>query len=115
MYRKYLLTALFLTTALWGEISAPGTTAVDPLGLVHGCVSVLTGDYIETQPDVVVNCHEPIALWRVHVSDGSNEKAHSRWRIGEDKIETEIWDKKRRRGHLFFCVEIGRASCRERV
>ena len=63
MYRTILPFLLFCTS-LVGQLVPPGTTDVDPLGFIHGCVSVVTGDYIETKPDVVVNCHEPIALWR---------------------------------------------------
>jgi YD repeat-containing protein len=115
MYRKYLLALLLCALPLSGDPTAPHSAAVDPLGFVHGCVSVITGDYIETKPDLVVNCHEPVALWRVHVSDANSDRCHSQWHIGCDKIETEIWNKVAFSGHLFYRQDETGAIIRFRV
>ncbi|MBS0622289.1 MAG: hypothetical protein JSR80_04965, partial [Verrucomicrobia bacterium] len=59
---KKLCIACFLFTSLLANRETcpipPTTVAIEPLGLLAGCVDVATGAYIGSTIEVTVNCHE---------------------------------------------------------
>ncbi|MBS0622733.1 MAG: hypothetical protein JSR80_07230, partial [Verrucomicrobia bacterium] len=88
---KSFLIACFLFISLWGNPETcpipPMVVAVEPLGLVNGCVDVATGAYIASTAEVRVNCHEPISLYRQLISCQGSKDSHSFWQIGKEYID----------------------------
>lgn len=59
---------------------------VEPATLSFGCVNVITGDYCEARTDMVVNCFEPIAIRRTHVSSDEVRNTGGIWRYGGETL-----------------------------
>ena len=51
----------------------------EPAGIVGGCVSVVSGDYVVKEVDWVVQGHEPIVIERRHLSGNAGEDKRSGW------------------------------------
>ncbi|MBS0622260.1 MAG: hypothetical protein JSR80_04820, partial [Verrucomicrobia bacterium] len=87
---KSFLIACFLFISLAANRDAcpipPMTVAIEPIGLIHGCVDVVSGAYIASTAEVTVNCHEPITLYRHLISCRESKDSYSFWQIGKEYI-----------------------------
>jgi Domain of unknown function (DUF6531) len=88
---RYLLGLTFLFTfSLHGteetirkcfETATENTEGM-PSGIVHGCVSVISGDFIDSEVDIELPGPQPLALQRVYSSsDRSNSYLLNGWTL----------------------------------
>lgn len=74
MKNCFLLLLLFIPLFANEDSSPipPMSSGVESIGIFADCIDVVTGAYIGSKPEVTVNCHEPITLYRqlVSCSDG---------------------------------------------
>ncbi|MBS0622789.1 MAG: hypothetical protein JSR80_07515 [Verrucomicrobia bacterium] len=88
--KQFLLTCFLFTSLIANRETCPippTTVAVEPLGLLAGCVDVATGAYIGSTVEVTVNCHEPISLYRQLVSSGDGKGSTSFWQLGKEYLD----------------------------
>lgn len=68
MLRALLVLVLFPISLLALDSWLPAATTVPFSTHVADGIDVTTGTYNQITPDLAVNCHEPIILYRTHVS-----------------------------------------------
>lgn len=93
---KHLLVASFLFASLFANQESPippMSSAVESIGMLAGCVDVASGAYVGSKPEVTVNCHEPISLYRQHVccSDGVAGEGNKKIPKWFDAPSTSFW------------------------
>ncbi len=86
-----ILFSLLLTTALYGSTARLAPEA-EPIALVHGCVNVVTGEFVQQRTDLVVEGPSPISLSRTYDS-GSTQTLSTlghgfTWSISRDLRST---------------------------
>ncbi|MBS0622885.1 MAG: RHS repeat-associated core domain-containing protein [Verrucomicrobia bacterium] len=88
---KRFIIACLLFTSLFANRETcpipPTTVAIEPLGLLAGCVDVATGAYIGSTVELTVNCHEPIGLYRHLISCSEGEGSTSFWQLGKEYLD----------------------------
>ncbi|MBS0621759.1 MAG: RHS repeat protein, partial [Verrucomicrobia bacterium] len=105
---KKLLLLSFLSISLLGNRETcplpPVGVSLEPLELIEGCVDVVSGAYIASVAEVVVNCHEPIQLYRQLISRNGDRPSYSYWQLGREFLDFSCPANTSKEGSIFQLI-----------
>ena len=63
----------------------------EPTALIHSCVNVITGDYVDLQQDIFLPCSDPLSVQRFYCSSDTNYgEIFKSWKFNHENLSLFI-------------------------